>query len=63
MAEKKIYCPICGRKVGTYDGKSKINKIMDCKKCRKRIIYHVDTDQLKVKQIPQRNTSSGVTFH
>ena len=63
MAEKKIYCPICGRKVGTYDGKSTINKVMDCRKYNKRIVYHVKTDEVEVKKIPIRNSSSGVTFH
>lgn len=63
MREKKIYCPKCGRKVGTYDGKSTINKIMDCRNCQKRIIYYVDTDEVEVKQIPKRNSSSSVTFH
>lgn len=63
MDGKKIYCPQCGRKIGTYDGKSTINKIMDCRNCHKRIIYHVKTDEVEVKKIPVRSSSSGITFH
>lgn len=60
--EKKIYCPKCGRKVGTHDGRSTINKICRCKKCNKRIVYHVDTGETEIKNIPKRNCSSGMTF-
>lgn len=60
--EKTIYCPKCGRKVGTYDGRSTINKICRCKKCNKRIVYHVDTGETEIKNIPKRNCSSGMTF-
>lgn len=64
MAESKtIYCPSCGRKSGTYDGKSTIDKIMDCKKCHKRIIYRVATGKIEIKSIPVRATSSGKTFY
>lgn len=63
MAEQKtIYCTQCGRKVATYDGKSKINVIARCKKCRKRVVYHVDTGETEIKPIPQRKCSSGMTF-
>lgn len=60
--EKTIYCPKCGRKVGTYDGRSTIDKICRCKKCNKRIVYHVDTGETEIKNIPKRNCSSGMTF-
>lgn len=59
---KTIYCPRCNRKVGTYDGRSTTNLITRCNKCRKRIIYHIDTDEIEVKDLPQRNTASGMTF-
>ena len=52
--EKTIYCPKCGRKVGVYDGRSK--------NCNKRIVYHVDTGETEIKNIPKRNCSSGITF-
>lgn len=60
---KTIYCPSCGRKVGTYDGRSTINQIVNCKKCRKRVVYHVGNGVTEIKPIPPRNCSSGVTFY
>lgn len=59
---KTIYCPKCGRKCGTYDGRSTINKVCRCKKCNKRIVYHVDTGEVERKNIPERNCSSGMIF-
>ena len=59
---KNIYCPKCNTKVGVYDGKSSINVIADCRYCKKRVIYDVETGETKAKDIPQRNTSSGMTF-
>lgn len=64
MSEPKtIYCPRCGRKVANYDGRSSINVIVHCKKCKMRVVYHVDTDITEIKKIPPRNTSSGMTFY
>lgn len=57
-----IHCPVCGRHVGTYDGRSTTNFISKCSKCRKRVIYHIDTGETEVKEIPKRNCSSGMTF-
>lgn len=63
MSEPKtIYCPKCGRKVGTYDGKSSINFIGRCNHCRKQVVYDIGTKETKTKPIPQRTTSSGMTF-
>jgi hypothetical protein len=59
---KAIYCPICKSKVGTYDGRSSINVITRCRKCKKQVIYFVDTEETKVKSLPKRATSSGITF-
>lgn len=63
MDEKKvktIYCPKCGRKVGTYDGKSTIHKLLKCKKCNELVVYNVETGKTKLKKIPERNCSSGM---
>lgn len=60
---KKIYCPKCSRKLGVWDGKTKTNVIVDCRKCQKQIIYHPLTAHREIKPIPPRNTASGVTFH
>uniref|UniRef100_A0AAU8B6D5 Uncharacterized protein n=1 Tax=Dulem virus 39 TaxID=3145757 RepID=A0AAU8B6D5_9CAUD len=59
---KTIYCPSCGRKVGTYDGRSTINYISRCRKCNKRVVYHVDTGETKIGPLPKRTCSSGMTF-
>ena len=63
MDARVIYCPKCRRKVARWDGKSKINVIVNCKKCKKRIVYHVDKLETEIKNIPQRNLSSGKTFY
>lgn len=63
MAELKIYCPRCKKKVATWDGKSGINVIVNCRKCNKRVVFDVQTREIKLKDIPKRNTSSGKTFH
>lgn len=59
---KKIYCTKCGRRVGTWDGKSTINVICKCKKCNKRIIYHVANGVTEIKDVPPRTQSSGLNF-
>lgn len=64
MAEcKTIYCPKCNRRVGKYDGRSTMNYIVRCRKCNKQIVYHVDTEETEIKEISQRNCSSGMTFY
>lgn len=65
MAEavKTIYCPRCNRKVATWDGKSSINPIGKCKKCNWLIIYDLNREELRIKDVPDRATSSGLTFY
>ena len=64
MAEPKtIYCPKCGRKVATWDGRSTINIVIKCKKCNKLVVYDVENEKVKIKEIPQRTTSSGMRFY
>ena len=60
---RTIYCPTCGRRVATYDGKSKTNIIVNCRKCNKRVVYNINSGNTESKRIPQRNTSSGKTFY
>ena len=63
MAESVVvYCPRCGRKVGTYDGKSSINFVTKCVKCQKQVVYDIKTKETRIKPLPKRQTSSGVTF-
>lgn len=60
---KTIYCPVCGRRVAEYDGRSSIPVIANCKKCRLRVVYDVETEETIAKKIPARPTSSGMTFY
>nr|DAH75167.1 MAG TPA: pre-60S ribosomal subunit biogenesis, Nmd3, peptidyl transferase.5A [Caudoviricetes sp.] len=60
--QETIYCPKCHRKVGTYDGRSTMNKICKCKKCNKLVVYHAIGRKTEIKPIPLRNCSSGMTF-
>ena len=60
---KTIYCPKCGRKVATLDGRSTINISVRCKKCDKLVVYDVEIEEVKIKAIPQRTTSSGMRFY
>lgn len=57
-----IYCPKCGRKVGTHDGKSKINLTRQCKNCKIRVVFNRITGEARVRPLTNRTTSSGVTF-
>lgn len=57
---KKIYCPGCGRKVMTYDGKHSMIIGNNCKKCRKRVVYNPENDKTEMKDIPSRSCSSGL---
>lgn len=63
MAETKtIYCPRCGHKATIYDGRSSINPIAKCRKCKKLVIYDIAKDEAKLKDVPQRDCSSGMRF-
>jgi len=59
---KAIYCPQCGEKVGNYDGRSTINFIARCNKCRKRIIYYIDSGETAIKPLLKRSCSSGMMY-
>ena len=64
MAEPKtIYCPKCGRKVATWDGRSINNVSAKCSKCRKLVVYDVESEEVKIKEIPPRTSSSGMRFY
>lgn len=57
-----VICPRCGRYVGHYDDKSKIDKTYKCSKCRRMVVLHVADMSLEVKFLPERKTSSGLMF-
>ena len=64
MSEKKtIYCPYCGRRVAQYDGRSSTPVIANCRKCRLRVVFDVNTKETIAKKIPARACSSGMTFY
>ena len=62
MKKVKVYCPKCGRYVGTYDGKSSMNLIARCKHCKKQIVYDIKSKETSIRPLPTRTTSSGMTF-
>lgn len=61
--KNEIYCPMCERLVGTYDGKSRINPQIRCKHCNKLVVYDIETGKTESKTIPQRMYGSGVRFY
>ena len=40
---KTIYCPRCGRKVATHDGRSTMNISVECRKCHKKVVFYPDS--------------------
>ena len=60
---KTIYCPKCGSKVATWDGRSANNISVKCKKCNKLVVYDVENEKSEIKAIPQRSTSGGMRFY
>lgn len=60
---KDIICPKCLGKVGTYDGRSKINKIVKCKKCNKLVVYDTESGKYKLRPVPERTSGSGMIFY
>ena len=60
---KTIYCPKCGRKVATWDYKSSINIVVECRNCRKMVVYDVEKMDTRIKDMPVRAASSGLRFY
>ena len=59
---KSVFCPRCDRKVATWDGRSTIDVIVNCRKCNRQVIYRVDSGETELKKIPARGSSSGLTI-
>lgn len=57
-----VYCPRCKRRVAQWDGRSSMNVLVNCRKCNKRVVFHVDTMKTEIKDIPPRQSSSGCMF-
>lgn len=62
MKSRIVYCPICGKKTGTYSGMTEDVHVSRCRKCNKRVIYNPLTGETICKRFPEKNTSSGVSF-
>ncbi len=60
--EKIVYCPKCGRRVAHWDGRTMTPIAGYCRNCWKKVVYYPDNDETVVRKIPERNTSSGVTY-
>lgn len=63
MEKTKIYCPRCGRKVITHDGKSSISLSCKCKKCDVLVTFNPIDRSIKIRKIPERLTASGLRFY
>lgn len=69
MSDKKtkiktvdVLCPKCSKKIGSANIRVKGIQFYNCRTCNKRIWYHGDTGECEVKEMPQRQSSSGITF-
>ncbi len=60
---KTIYCPSCNRIACHYNGRQTINPMGKCKKCRKLVVYDIETGETILKTMPERTQSSGLTFY
>ena len=59
MAERRIYCPICKRKVFSWDGKIKQALDAKCKNCNKLVVFYPSTNETVIKPLPKANSASG----
>lgn len=50
IKQKSIYCPDCGRKVMTHDGKGTIPISNLCEKCGKIVTYFPETNETTIKK-------------
>lgn len=58
----KIMCPLCKRKVATWDGRTTTPTVTTCERCYKRIVFNPISKKIEAKKVPPRNTSSGLTM-
>lgn len=59
----RLYCPKCGAKVVDVDYKMKSIIEVKCKHCNRMVVYNPQNGKKKVKDIPERKTSSGCRFY
>lgn len=59
MDGMKIYCPICKRKAGKWDGKTKMTIDVKCKNCNRLVVFYPISRETVIKPLPKPNTASG----
>lgn len=60
--KQTITCTLCGRKVGTHDGRGTMILQYRCKNCNRLIVYNPIGKTKKTAKIPHRQDSSGMRF-
>ena len=59
-----IVCPICHKFIADINPKFSNNKIyVKCRECDKLIVFDKNTCNATVKDVPLRNSSSGMRFY
>lgn len=46
-----------------WDGKTTIHPIAKCRKCKKLVVYRIDSGETELKEIPERTQGSGLRFY
>lgn len=59
---KEILCPKCKRKIATWDGVSSANIEVLCRKCNKLAVFRPINETVELREVPKRNTASGMRF-
>ena len=57
-----VFCPECHCRIMMVDRKSKIDKVVMCRRCKKMVVFKVATCETEIKPIPKRTYASGMTF-
>lgn len=60
---RSVYCPGCNRKVMNATTRGTTPVSCKCKNCNKLVIYHPDTSETTISNVPQRTQSSGKRFY
>lgn len=57
-----VLCAKCGRRIGTTLLKINTVQVFNCRNCWKMNVYDPTTGECKLKPLPERKSSSGMTF-
>ena len=58
-----VYCPKCGRKVHTHDGRGTLYIHVKCKKCNKLVVYKPEEKETLLRPLPEKVSSAGYRFY